>query len=54
MALTRIGAKQIAFELDVADNLNSKYQGDITKIQKSLLNIIIPMVKEIVKMFIEE
>ena len=40
VALTRIGAKQIAFELDVADNLNSKYQGDITKIQKSLLNII--------------
>ena len=40
VALTRIGAKQITFELDVADNLNSKYQGDITKIQKSLLNII--------------
>ena len=40
VALTRIGAKQIAFELDIADNLNSKYQGDITKIQKALLNII--------------
>ncbi len=40
VAMTRIGAKQIIFEMDIDDTLNSKYQGDITKIQKILLNII--------------
>ena len=40
VALTRIGAKQIAFELNVDENLSSKYQGDITKLQKVLLNVI--------------
>ena len=40
VALTRIGAKQITYEMKVDENISSKYQGDITKLQKVLLNII--------------
>ena len=45
VALTRIGAKQIQFEMNIDDNLYSVYQGDITKIQKILLNVINNSVK---------
>lgn len=40
VAVARIGAKQITFEMNIDDNLSSKLMGDITKIQKILLNII--------------
>ena len=40
VALTRIGAKQITYEMKVDENISSKYQWDITKLQKVLLNII--------------
>ena len=40
VAITRIGAKQVTFDLIVSDNISSKLSGDITKIQKVLLNII--------------
>ena len=40
VAIARIGAKQITFEMNIDDNINSKLSGDITKIQKILLNII--------------
>ena len=45
VAKTRIGAKQIEFELDLADNINSRMIGDINKIQKILLNLITNAVK---------
>lgn len=45
VAKTRIGAKQIEFELDLADNISSRMIGDINKIQKILLNIITNAVK---------
>ena len=45
VAKTRIGAKQIAFELELADNISSKLKGDVNKIQKTLLNIIANAVK---------
>ena len=45
VAKTRIGAKQIEFELNLADNISSKMIGDINKIQKVLLNIISNAVK---------
>ena len=37
---TRIGAKQVKFEMNIDNNLSSKYIGDINKIQKILLNIL--------------
>lgn len=40
VAIARIGAKQIKFELKIDENVHSKLSGDITKIQKILLNII--------------
>ena len=40
VAIARIGAKQITFEMNIDDNISSKLLGDITKIQKILLNII--------------
>ena len=40
VAIARIGAKQITFEMNIDDSINSKLSGDITKIQKILLNII--------------
>lgn len=40
LAITRIGAKQIIFEMEIDDNINSKLKGDITKIQKVLMNVL--------------
>ncbi len=40
VAIARIGAKQITFEMNIDDNISSRLIGDITKIQKVLLNII--------------
>lgn len=40
VAIARIGAKKIKFELKIDENVYSKLSGDITKIQKVLLNII--------------
>ncbi len=40
VAITRIGAKQITFDMEISDELSSKYLGDINKIQKILLNVI--------------
>lgn len=40
VATTRIGEKPIEFELDISDNVSSKLMGDITKIQKVLINIL--------------
>ena len=37
---TRIGAKQVKFDINVDKNLSSKYIGDVNKIQKVLLNIL--------------
>ena len=37
---TRIGAKQVKFDISVDKNLSSKYIGDVNKIQKVLLNIL--------------
>ena len=42
---TKIGAKQVSFEVSVANNVNSKLIGDINKIQKVLLNILNNAVK---------
>lgn len=40
VAIARIGAKQISYEMNIDDNISSRLIGDITKIQKILLNII--------------
>ena len=40
LAITRIGAKKITYEMDIADNVSSKLKGDITKIQKVLMNVL--------------
>ena len=40
VAIARIGAKPVTFEMNIDSNVNSKLKGDITKIQKILLNII--------------
>lgn len=40
LAITRIGAKQIIFEMEIDDNINSKLKGDINKIQKVLMNVL--------------
>lgn len=45
VAKTRIGAKQIEFELSLADDISSRMIGDINKIQKILLNVITNAVK---------
>ena len=36
----RIGAKQVKFEMDIDNNLYSKYVGDVNKIQKILMNVL--------------
>ena len=43
--LSRIGAKNIKFEMTIDDNISSKLIGDINKIQKILLNILNNAVK---------
>ena len=40
VAIARIGAKQVKFELKIDENVPSILSGDITKIQKVLLNVI--------------
>ena len=40
VTISRIGAKQISFDLDIDQNISSKLNGDIVKIQKVLLNIL--------------
>ena len=45
VTLSRIGAKQITFDVDIDQNISSKLSGDIVKIQKVLLNILNNSVK---------
>lgn len=45
VTLSRIGAKQITFDVDIDPNISSKLNGDIVKIQKVLLNILSNAVK---------
>ncbi len=45
IVISRIGAKQLTFDLTFDDNISSKMLGDINKIQKILLNILNNSVK---------
>ena len=45
IVISRIGAKQLTFEMTIDDNISSKLMGDINKIQKILLNILNNAVK---------
>ena len=45
VTLSRIGAKQVSFDVDIDPNVSSKLNGDISKIQKVLLNILSNSVK---------
>ena len=45
VAISRIGAKNIQFEMIIDDNISSKFVGDINKIQKILLNVVTNAVK---------
>ena len=37
---SRIGSKQVKFEMDIDNNLSSRYIGDVNKIQKVLMNVL--------------
>lgn len=45
VTLSRIGAKQVSFDVEIDPNVSSKLNGDISKIQKVLLNILNNSVK---------
>lgn len=45
VTLSRIGAKQVSFDVEIDPNIYSKLNGDIVKIQKVLLNILNNSVK---------
>ena len=45
VTLSRIGAKQVSFDVEIDPNVSSKLNGDISKIQKVLLNILSNSVK---------
>ena len=40
VAISRIGAKSIQFEMNIDDNISSRFMGDVNKIQKILLNVV--------------
>ncbi len=40
VATSRIGSKQVRFEMNIDDNISSRLFGDVTKIQSVLLNIV--------------
>lgn len=40
VALSRIGSKQVKFEMNVDDNISSRLYGDVAKVQSVLINVV--------------